>query len=355
MSKRRVKYGELQFLKRELQYLEKVGMVEAGKSKEIDNIYEAEQISFTKTLLYVGSALIGIGILSFVASNWAEIGKLTKFILIIGLFIGSVFTGYRMERTFPKTAKSFYYLGVIVFGAGIFLVGQMFHFGGDFQDAFLWWSLGILPLALVLRDKWILLGSSLLILFYMTDGTIFSGQTIPIWILLWILAIHILNNRIGFSQAVGLVNGFLQLAFIASVLNYFLNGLADVEYIYGLSYFAIGITLIIMKEKFREIYVMLGYLVHGSAALLLSFPDSWPNEWMYLPFSILYLSYLLLLIKRGSLFSIIILCIMIFRFYLDYTFDFLPKSLVFIIGGILLLGFGFYFEKQRKKGRENHV
>ncbi|MGM0902255.1 MAG: DUF2157 domain-containing protein [Bacillota bacterium] len=355
MSKRRVKYSELQFLKRELYFLEKSGVIQAGKSEEIDNIYEAEQISFTKTLLYVGSVLIGIGILSFVASNWAEIGKLTKFLLIQGLFIGSMFTGYRMERNFPKTANSFYYLGGIVFGAGIFLVGQMFHFGGDFQDAFLWWSLGLLPLALVLRDKWILLGSSILILFYMTDGLVFSGQMIPFWIILWIIAIHFLNNKVGFSPAVGLVNGFLVLAFIASVLNFFLKGFSDVEYIYGLCYLAIGIMLINMKEKLHEIYVMLGFLVHGAAALLLSFPDSWPNEWVYLPFSILYLSYLLWLIKRGSLFSIIILCIMIFRFYLDYTFDFLPKSLVFIIGGILLLGFGFYFEKQRKKGRGNHV
>jgi uncharacterized membrane protein len=355
MSKRRVKYSELRFLKRELQYLEKTGVIDASKIKEINHIYEAEQISFTKTLLYVGSVLIGIGVLSFVASNWAEIGKLTKFLLILGLFIGSMFTGYRMERNFPRTAKSFYYLGVIVFGSGIFLVGQMFHFGGEFQDAFLWWSLGILPLAFVLRDKWILLASSLFILFYMTDGLIFSGQIIPFWILLWIIAIHYLNNRIGFSTAVGLTNGLLQLAFIASILTFFLKGLADVAYIYGLCYFAIGIMLTNSKEKLREVYVMLGYLVHGAAALLLSFPDSWPNEWIYLPFSILYLSYLLLLIKRGSLFSIIILCIMIFRFYLDYTFDFLPKSLVFIIGGILLLGFGFYFEKQRKKGRGNHV
>lgn len=355
MSKRRVKTAELQFLKRELQFLEKTGVLEVEKTKEIEGLYEAERISFTKTLLYVGSVLIGIGILSFVASNWAEIGKLTKFLLIISLFIGCNGIGYWLERSFPRTAKSFYYLGVIVFGAGIFLVGQMFHFRGDFQDAFLWWSLGILPLAWVLRDKWILLGSSILILFYMTDSSIFKGQIIPVWMILWIVAIHFMNDRIEFSKATGLVNGILQLAFIASVLNFFLHGVEDVVYIYGLIYLIIGITLINMKEKVREIYVNLGYLVHGAAALLLSFSENWPIEWVYLPFSILYLLYLLYLINKGSLFSIIILCVMIFRFYLDYTFDFLPKSLVFIIGGVLLLGFGFYFEKQRKKGRGEHV
>lgn len=355
MSKRRIKLSEFHVLKRELGFLENMGVLEADKKKEIEGLYEADRVSFTKTLLYVGSVLIGIGVLSFVASNWAEIEKLTKFLLIIGLFIACNFTGLRMEKSFPKTAKSFYYLGVIVFGAGIFLVGQMFHFGGDFQDAFLWWSVGILPLAWVLRDKWILLGSSILILIYMTDESILSGQMIPYWILFWIAILYFLNDKIGFSQATGLTNGFLSLAFIASILNFSLDGIANNEYIYGLVYLMIGLGLVHMSGKFHEIYVILGYFIHGGAALLLSFERNWPVEWIFLPFSIFYLVYLLYQINKGSLLSIVILCMMIFRFYLDYTFGFLPKSLVFIIGGLLLLAFGFYFEKQRKKGSDRLV
>ncbi|SEM97003.1 Uncharacterized membrane protein [Mesobacillus persicus] len=350
MSKRRIKLSEWQLLKREMKFLEETGVLDPGKTKEIEGLYEEERVSFTKTLLYVGSVLIGIGVLSFVASNWSEIGKLTKFLLIIGLFIACNFTGLRMEKSFPKTAKSLYYLGVIVFGAGIFLVGQMFHFGGDFQDAFLWWSLGILPLAWVLRDKWILLGSSILILIYMTDESIISGQMVPYWILFWIAILYFLNDKIGFSQATGVANSLLSLAFIASILKFSLDGIANNEYIYGLIYFVIGLGLVQMSGKVREIHVILGYFIHGGAALLLSFEESWPVGWIFLVFSILYLIYLLYQINKGSLLSIVILCLMIFRFYLDYTFDFLPKSLVFIIGGLLLLTFGIYFERQRKKG-----
>ncbi|WML50071.1 hypothetical protein RCG23_09605 [Neobacillus sp. PS3-34] len=142
--------------------------------------------------------------------------------------------------------------------------------------------------------------------------------------------------------------------FIGNLYNYFNNGNADFMYILGLIYLAIGMFLVFMTGKIRDVYVFLGYLVQGGAALMLSFQNAWPVDWVYIPFSIAYLIYLFYLVKKGSLLSIIILCVMIFRFYLDISFDFLPKSFVFIIGGLLLLGFGFYFEKQRKKGGAAH-
>ncbi|MEH7081998.1 DUF2157 domain-containing protein [Neobacillus drentensis] len=356
MTKRIVKQNELNFLKRELKYFEDSEILPAGKAQEIEALYEVQKLSFTRTLLYVGSILIGAGVLSFIASNWDEIGRTVKFILIIALFIACNLAGYKMEKNFPKTSMSLYYLGCLVFGAGIFLVEQMFHLGTNSQNAFLWWSLGILPLAWVLREKWILLASSLFVLKYMLDGQYLLGVDIPFWTLLWIAAIYILNEKIGFSKLTGFVTGLLSLAFIGTIISYCINGYTfdDFAYVYGLIYLIIGVALVLSKGKIKDVYVVLGYLVHGAAALLLSFEDSWPFDWMYIPFSILYLIYVLYLIKRGSLLSIIILCVMIFRFYLDLSFEFLPKSFVFIIGGFLLLGFGFYFEKQRKKGVSVH-
>ncbi|MDP4170463.1 MAG: DUF2157 domain-containing protein, partial [Bacillota bacterium] len=247
-----------------------------------------------------------------------------------------------------------YYLAVLVFGAGIFLIGQMFHFGGDFQDAFIWWSLGIMPLALVLRDKWILLAASLFVLLYMTNNPYMSGHTIPYWTILWMATLYVLNNKIGFSRATAFVTALLPLVFMAIVFNSFFHENNDYYYVLGLLYVAIGAGLVTVRNKIKEVYVVLGHLVHGIAALTLSFQSAWPENWMYLPFSIVYILFVLYLINRGSLLSIIILCAMIFRFYIDLSFEFLPKSFVFIIGGLLLLGFGFYFEKQRKKGGRVH-
>ncbi|WP_141770399.1 DUF2157 domain-containing protein [Bacillus sp. MUM 116] len=357
MNKRMVKRNEFEFLKRELQYLEDSEAIPRGKANEIQEMYLVrEKLSFTKTLLYVGSILIGVGILSFIASNWSEIGKTIKFMFILCVYVGSILAGYKMEKSLPKTSRSFYYLGVMVFGAGIFLVGQMFHFGGSFQSAFLWWSIGILPLAWVLRDKWILLASALFTLIYMLDEPFLRGDRVPIWTILLIAAIYVINEKIGFSKAIGFVNGLQQLVFISTIISFFIGGNDDHLYLYGLIYLVLGIVLILRRTKIRDVYVVLGHLVHGVAAIMLSFKDVWPSsiDWVYIPFSIVYLIFVLYLVNRGSLISIIILCGMIFRFYIDISFDFLPKSLVFIIGGILLLGFGFYFEKQRKRGGKVH-
>lgn len=351
LTRRVVKTHEFQFLKQELQYLEETGVVSSGKSKEIQELYEVkERLSFTITLLYVGSILIGTGILSFVASNWAEIGKPVKFLFVLGLFISCNVAGYWMERNFPKTARSLYYLGGLVYGAGIFLIGQMFHFGGEFQDAFLWWSLGILPLAWVLKDKWLVLAAAFFVFIYMSESTYMAGGTIPYWVILWIAAIFVMNEKIAFSEITAFAVGVLQLQFLWTVISFVTNGLENPNYIYGLVYLVLGVGLVFAQAMIKNVYVFLGHLVHGAAALQLSFGEAWPIDWMYMPFSILYLLFALYLIKRGSLLNILILCVMIFRFYLDISFDFLPKSFVFIIGGFILLAFGFYFEKQRKKG-----
>jgi uncharacterized membrane protein len=355
LLKRVLKEKELEVLRRELRFLEESQVISPGKSQEIDELYSVEEgLSFTKTLLYVGSILVGAGILSFIASNWGEIGKLTKFLFIIGMYIGSNFAGYKLEMNYPKTAKSFYYLGGIVFGAGIFLIGQMFHFGGEFRDAFLWWSIGIMPLAYVLRDKWILMAAALFTFIYLRYDPFSDGGTIPFWILLWVASIYVLNEKIGFSKVTGFINGVIVLLLIGTILSSLTNGEDDWIYLHALIYMAIGLILVLSKVKMRSVYITLGHLIHGIAALVLSFADIWPEDWMYIPFSILYILFVLYLINRGSLLSIIILCVLIFRFYLDITFAFLPKSFVFILGGFLLLGFGFYFEKQRKKGGGIH-
>ena len=156
---------------------------------------------------------------------------------------------------------------MLVFGAGIFLVGQMFHLGGDFQSAFYWWSLGIMPLAWVLKDKWILLSAAFFMLIYMGDGSYFHGEIINFWVILWIAAIYYLNNTIGFSNITGFVTGLLQLQFIWIVLTYFTEGMTDIEYMYGLIYLAIGIGIVFLQEKIREVYVFLGHLVHCGAAI----------------------------------------------------------------------------------------
>ncbi|KKI90031.1 hypothetical protein WQ54_23190 [Bacillus sp. SA1-12] len=361
MKKRKIKNNDFQILQKELRYLKDTGVLSSEKTAEITDLYEVKKrLSFTKVLLYIGSILIGIGFLSFIASNWQEIGKMAKFILIIGLYIGCNVAGYKLERNFPKTSRSFYFLSVFVYGAGIFLIGQMFHFGGDFQDAFLWWSIGIIPLSWVLRDKWILSLSALFSLIYMSHDTFLSGESIPFVILPLILAIYFLNVKISYSRITGFLVLLMGLVFFGIISINVIVANDSYFYFILICYFIIGLGLVYAAHvgktasQMKSVFHYTGHALHGLTGFALTFSEIWPAGWVYIPFSILYVCFVLYLINKGNLVNIVIMCVLILRFYFDFTFDFLPKSLVFILGGLLLVGFGFYFENQRRKGGELH-
>lgn len=355
MEKKTLKKQNYQFLMNECQYLKEQHILSEEDVQTIESHYEIkESVSFTKVLLYFGSILIGIGVLTFIASNWSEIGKTVKFLLIMGLYASCIAAGYKLTKAYPKTARSFYYLSLFVFGAGIFLIGQMFHFGGQFQQAFLWWSLGIIPLSFALKDKWILFLSSVFLFVYLSHEPILTGEVIPYGAIFCILAVCVLNHKIGYSRLTAFSISVTALLLMGNILMFFMGHDEETWITYLFIYLAIGTGLVFFPYKrHSSVYVFLGHLVHGLSALFLTFEEPWSLDDANVIFAILYLIFNLYLIKKGSLVSIVILCVMIFRFYLDIGFNFLPKSLVFIIGGLILLTFGFFFEKQRKKGGDS--
>lgn len=105
----------------------------------------------------------------------------------------------------------------------------------------------------------------------------------------------------------------------------------------------------------REIFKLQGNVVFGVAGVVLTFPELWQavlnthsaQVSASVIFAVLFTGLLFALIRKGNIISLLFVCITIFRFYMD-TFALLPKSLFFIIGGLLLLGFGYYFERMRK-------
>lgn len=112
----------------------------------------------------------------------------------------------------------------------------------------------------------------------------------------------------------------------------------------------------------REVFKIQGSIIFGMAGLLLTLREIW-NDLYYIGdpdmisiiFAIAYIVFLFMLTKKGNLISLVFICITIFRYYSDTFYDFMPKSLFFVIGGLILVGFGYYFEKMRKKiGGDNN-
>lgn len=119
---------------------------------------EDSQKRITKIMVSVGAILVGAGILSFVAANWQDIGKFYKILIILCSMLASYYGGWILKEKYhrAKTGEALILLGSIIYGAGIFLVGQMFNMRANWPDAFILWMFGLMALGLVLDSSVIL-------------------------------------------------------------------------------------------------------------------------------------------------------------------------------------------------------
>lgn len=102
----------------------------------------------------VGGLLIAAAFLAFVAAHWTEIARLARFaILLAGLVVTGGLGAWFATKGRTILADLCASLGAIVFGAGIALVGQMYHLGEDFAGGMLLWSIGAFAAALLTSSR----------------------------------------------------------------------------------------------------------------------------------------------------------------------------------------------------------
>ncbi len=103
----------------------------------------------------IGAVLIGAGVFSFIAANWDGMSKALKVIIILISLIGVDSLGWylREKKGYAKSGGALYLLGGIIYGAGIFLVGQIFNIRLNWPDAYMLWMLGTLIMAFAI-DFW---------------------------------------------------------------------------------------------------------------------------------------------------------------------------------------------------------
>ncbi|ODA39354.1 DUF2157 domain-containing protein [Desulfosporosinus sp. BG] len=347
--KRQISKANFSLVSTELEHYESSGLITGEQKNEILEIYEIKGgLNFIRVVVTIGAILVGLGILSFIASNWDGISHLGKLLIIFGVFGGVNLAGYLLTENYPKTARSLIYLGTLVYGAGIFLIGQMYNFGGEFPTAFLLWSLGVIPMAFQLQDKYLMLFANILFGVYLNSsynlGFPYAGWVgVPI--------VYLAFNYFGKSKLLLFFANLTTLSFIFQItLRYDVKGL----YV-GLIFFLIGLLMYGIKHNLgSDIFRVQGNILFGVTGVILTIPEIWDllvsvqsTRLVSILFALAFLVLLFALIRKGSVISLIFVCITIFRYYTD-TFAFLPKSLFFIVGGLLLLGFGYYFERMIK-------
>jgi uncharacterized membrane protein len=98
----------------------------------------------------IGAVVLGLGVILLFAYNWQAIPKFGKLGLVFGALVVAHGSGLRLlgETDWRRRlGEALGVLGTMFFGAGIWLVAQVYHIDEHYPNAFLLWALGALALA----------------------------------------------------------------------------------------------------------------------------------------------------------------------------------------------------------------
>ena len=102
----------------------------------------------------LGGLLIAASVAAFVAAGWEDIPRLVKLGMILAGIAICIAYAFRLERQgSPRGADAAVTCGVLIFGAGLALIGQMYHLPADWPGGALLVALGGLIAAVLMRSN----------------------------------------------------------------------------------------------------------------------------------------------------------------------------------------------------------
>lgn len=353
--------------------------------------------------------LIGVGIILFFASNWDRMPDSVKIVLLLAATFSSYFAGYVMrfeKENYPRAGHALIFLGSILVGASIFLIGQMFNINVDATWLFLLWFIAISPMGYFF-DSRPTIGLTILTFTYWLSISVNMGYISSALMLYMLFGIalysigqlHEMTDK--WARFRMIYKGF-GIFFI--LISYLYFSILPTEY-YGPTYDQVGaemlatsrllygafaviavisiIANLLATEKLKSIKYEFYLLLAAFLGWLILFAINTNPELIYTARTNQYgTSYIIdrglniLLFVVISAFQIILSIVTIsigyyksegnfvnigilffafgvMQFYINHLQGMLPKGLGLIIGGILLFFFAAYLEKKRRKLLDN--
>lgn len=186
-------------LARELPRWQQEGWVsgEGGQAILADLAARQTAPAWASSLALIGALLLGVGVITWFAAHWNEIGKLIKLLLIVfALSASHVAHGLCLTRgALPKLAEGMALLSVLLFGAAIMLIGQIYHIDAHFPDGIALWALGGLLTAWLLGSQPALLASlALAALWTWSEQFEYQAMNWPLLVYLVLAAVPLLRH-----------------------------------------------------------------------------------------------------------------------------------------------------------------
>ena len=339
------------------------------------------------TISILGSILVGVGVILFIASNWSAIPKWGRLLIVFSSMLSSYGFGFyfRYEaKTYPKVGASLILLGSIIFGAGMFLIAQIYHITVHYPNGPLLWGLFVLPLAYLLRFKslislavlvlliWLGMEASLRISYSESREII---MVIPLFLMaglaLWAVGLMhrewkslriisspyiLIGSLITFFAGFNLTFDIFEMGRGSGVFLVFYPGIVIL--------FLLALILRCLPEGKERGWTpeTLGLVILMAIVIFLSlfFPRASYESMrggLRLFFNILFALEIFGLIILGFVrryptyvnIGLLFFSLDVFARYFDFFWELLPRSLFFIFGGLLLLFGGIILERKRRK------
>jgi uncharacterized membrane protein len=142
-------------IERKLQIWEQQGLINGDQYDAILAFEQGEKQNnnwWLYSLLILGSAIIGLGIISLIAANWAQIPDTlkigTNFTLLIILAASIFWFKHKAKKLIADILITAF---IILCLASIGLIAQIYHINGHWYHAILLWSVITLPIVLFAR------------------------------------------------------------------------------------------------------------------------------------------------------------------------------------------------------------
>ena len=162
MSKRSINAKQRAWLLDELSVWRRDAIVTDQQAQRIADLYEGAgetaergRSRSVSILMAAAATLVGLAALLLIGYNWEQLSRESKLAMILGtvaLTHAGAFS-LRYKRNARALSDKVFFLGCLFYGAGIWLVAQVFHLDAHYPDGVWWWAVGALPFALALETR----------------------------------------------------------------------------------------------------------------------------------------------------------------------------------------------------------
>ena len=392
-------------LRREVEAWEQAGTITAEQGQAILARYPAadslpgaaarKRQALVVGLSILGAALVGLGIITFFAANWDDIPKSVRLAVLVAGVALSYGAGYYLWQRagYVGVGVALVLLGCIIFGAGVHLVGQVYHIPVHHPNLTLFWFLGVLPLAYATRSRPVTFLA--IVLFLVAAGfrqAHWLGQVSDEEAFLWITAAYLPLGALlyaigrakepfdewepmgGLFRAIGLLTVFGALYVLTfHELHENGGGVDGLEYRYwSLTYGAAAISVALLgatewlrirrgglsplESPVESAELVVIVLLLAASHVAVRVPVEWDALYTVVFNALFALSVLGLMIsgylqeREGRVnLSLGLIALFVISRYFEYSPSLFDRSLVFVGAGVILLAGGFLLERGRRK------